>query len=48
MKALIVGTSVHHVNTESIAKVMVDVLNGHLLQSKQVTMSILERYDISN
>jgi len=46
MKALIIYISVHHGNTESIAKVMANILNAHLLQVKQATTSMLEQYDL--
>ncbi len=46
MKALILYTSVHHGNTERVAKVMASILNAHLLQVKQATASMLEWYDL--
>jgi len=46
MKALLIYTSMHHGNTESIAKVMANILNALLLQVEQATMSILEQYDL--
>ncbi|TET41673.1 MAG: flavodoxin [Dehalococcoidia bacterium] len=46
MKALIIYISVHHGNTERVAKVMTDILNADLLQVKQVATSMLEQYDL--
>jgi len=46
MKALIIYISVHHGNTERVAKVMANILNAHLLQVKQATKSMLEQYDL--
>ena len=46
MRPLIIYTSVHHGNTERVAKVIANVLNADLLQLKQVTTSTLEQYDL--
>ena len=46
MKPLIIYTSVHHGNTERIAKVIANVLNADLLQLGQATTSVLEHYDV--
>jgi len=46
MKALIIYFSVHHGNTEKVAKVMANVLDASLLQIRQADASMLERYDL--
>jgi len=46
MKALIIYISVHHGNTERVAKVMANILDADLLQMKQVDASTLEQYDL--
>ena len=46
MKALIIYISVHHGNTERVAKVMADILDADLLKVKQVDASMLEQYDL--
>jgi len=46
MKALIIYISVHHGNTESVAKVMANILDADLLQVEQVDASMLEQYDL--
>jgi flavodoxin len=46
MKALIIYISVHHGNTEKIAKVMANILDAALLQVKQADADILEQYDL--
>jgi len=46
MKALIIYISVHHGNTERVAKVMADILDADLLQVRQVDASMLEQYDL--
>jgi flavodoxin len=46
MKALIIYISVHHGNTEKVAKVMANILDADLLQVKQVDASMLEQYDL--
>lgn len=46
MKALIVYISVHHGNTEKVAKVMANILDADLLQVRQVDASMLEHYDL--
>jgi len=45
MKALVIYISVHHGNTEKIAKVMANALDADLLQVKQMDASMLEQYD---
>ena len=45
MKALVIYISVHHGNTEKIAKVMANALDADLLQVKQMNASMLEQYD---
>jgi len=46
MKALIIYISVHHGNTEKVAKVMANILDTDLLQVRQVDASMLEQYDL--
>ena len=46
MKALIIYISVHHGNTEKVAKVMANTLDAALLQVKQANASMLEQYDL--
>ena len=46
MKALIIYISVHHGNTERVAKVMANILDADLLQMKQVDAGMLEQYDL--
>jgi flavodoxin len=46
MKALIIYISVHHGNTEKVAKLMASILDADLLQVKQVDASMLEKYDL--
>jgi len=45
MKALVIYISVHHGNTEKIARVMANALDADLLQVKQMDASMLEQYD---
>ncbi|HEU65756.1 MAG TPA: flavodoxin [Chloroflexi bacterium] len=46
MKTLIIYVSVHHGNTEKIARVMANILDVCLLQVEQADASILEQYDL--
>jgi flavodoxin len=46
METLIVYISIHHGNTEKIAKVMADTLDATLLEVKQADASMLEQYDL--
>ncbi len=46
MKALIIYISVHHGNTERVAKVMANILDAALLQVKQADANMLEQYDL--
>ena len=46
MKTLVVYISVHHGNTEKVAKVMANMLDADLLQVQQVDADMLERYDL--
>jgi len=46
MKALIIYASVHHANTEKVAKVMADALDADLLEVLQADASMLEKYDL--
>jgi flavodoxin len=46
MKTIIIYISVHHGNTEKVAKVMANILDAALLQVKQADASMLEQYDL--
>ena len=46
MKALIIYISVHHGNTEKVAKAMANILDATLLEVKQANTSMLEQYDL--
>jgi len=46
MRALIIYVSVHHGNTEKVAKVMANILDADLLQLEQTDSSTLEQYDL--
>ena len=46
MKALIIYISVHHGNTEKVAKVMANILDATLLQVRQADANMLEQYDL--
>jgi flavodoxin len=46
MKTLIIYISVHHGNTEKVAKAMANILDATLLEVKQANTSMLEQYDL--
>jgi len=46
MKALMVYISVHHGNTEKVARAMAKILDADLVQVKQVDAIMLEQYDL--
>jgi flavodoxin len=46
MKALIIYISIHHGNTERVAKVMANILDADSLQVKQVNANMLEQYNL--
>ncbi|HIE43486.1 MAG TPA: flavodoxin, partial [Candidatus Omnitrophica bacterium] len=46
MKTLIICISIHHKNTEKIAKVMAKVLEAKLLKPHKVDINTLSRYDL--
>jgi len=46
MKTLIVYVSVHHGNSEKVAKVMANTLGADLLQVEQVDANVLAQYDL--
>jgi flavodoxin len=46
MKALIIYISVHHGNTERVAKVMANILDADLLQVKQADANMLAQYNL--
>ena len=46
MKTLIVYVSVHHGNTEKVAKVIANILDATLLEVKQANAGMLEQYDL--
>lgn len=46
MKALIIYVSVHHGNTETVARVMANSLSADLLEVRQANAGMLEQYDL--
>jgi flavodoxin len=46
MKALIIYISVHHGNTEKVARTMASILDADLVQVKQADANTLGRYDL--
>ena len=46
MKALLIYVSVHHCNTEKVARSMANVLDAELVQPKQADAVRLEQYDL--
>jgi flavodoxin len=46
MKALMIYVSVHHGNTEKVARVMANVLDADLLDVKQANVGMLAQYDL--
>jgi len=46
MKTLIIYISVHHGNTERVAKVMANILDAALLEVEQADASMLGQYDL--
>ena len=46
MKTLIVYTSVHHGNTEKIAKIMAEVLKCDLIKTNEVKLDSFKDYDL--
>ncbi|MBE0430427.1 MAG: flavodoxin family protein [Dehalococcoidia bacterium] len=46
MKALVVYVSVHHGNTEKVARAMADALDACLLPVEQADAGVLEEYDL--
>ncbi len=46
MKALVIYVSVHHGNTEKVARAMASTLGADLLQVKQANVDMLEQYDL--
>ena len=46
MKALMIYISVHHGNTEKVAKAMANILAADLLQLQRADANILEHYDL--
>jgi flavodoxin len=46
MKTLIIYVSVHHGNTEKVAKAMANTLDAVLLEVKQANAGMLEQYDL--
>jgi flavodoxin len=46
MKALMLYISVHHGNTEKVARNMANILDADLVQVKQANAAVLERYDL--
>lgn len=46
MKTLIIYKSIHHGNTEKVAKVMATALSADLLEVEQVDVNVLAKYDL--
>jgi len=46
MKTLIIYVSVHHGNTEKVARAMANALGADLLQVQQADANVLEQYDL--
>lgn len=46
MKILIVYISVHHGNTEKVARTMANVLAANLIQVREANAAVLEQYDL--
>lgn len=46
MKTLILCVSIHHGNTEKIAKAMAEVLNAKLVKPNEVNINELSKYDL--
>ena len=46
MKVLMVYVSVHHGNTEKVAKAMANVLDADLIQVREADATMLEQYDL--
>jgi len=46
MKTLIICVSIHHGNTEKIAKAMAEVLNAKLVKPSEVNINELSKYDL--
>ena len=46
MKALTVYISVHHGNTEKVARNMANILDADLVQVKEADATVLEGYDL--
>ena len=46
MKTLIIYTSIHHKNTERIAKVMAEVLEAPLAKPREIDINSLAEYDL--
>lgn len=46
MKVLIVYSSIHHGNTEKVAKVMATSINADITETKNLKTDILDQYDL--
>ena len=46
MKVLILYSSIHHGNTEKIAKVMATSINADIIDAKNLKIDILDEYDL--
>lgn len=46
MKTLLICVSIHHGNTEKIAKAMAEVLNAKLVKPNEVNINELSKYDL--
>lgn len=46
MKVLIIYSSIHHGNTEKIARVMAESINADIVEAKKIKMDTLNEYDL--
>jgi len=46
MKTLVICVSIHHGNTEKIAKAMADILNADLITPTEVDEAVVSKYDL--
>lgn len=46
MKILIIYSSIHHSNTEKIARAMAESINADIIETKDLEINILDEYDL--
>lgn len=46
MKVLIIYSSIHHGNTEKVAKVLATSINADIIETKNLKIDILDEYDL--